>query len=100
MLSASSLSAASSKIRRGFVADSVRTARGRSRNSVVVVRFMGGSPLSGWVVQVGSGEGGGTRRACSRPRSAGLRHVGFRFFGRLCRRLFEGREDYGGSFLD
>jgi hypothetical protein len=29
-----------------------------------------------------------------------LRHVRFRFFGGFCHRLFEGKEDCGGSFLD
>ena len=47
MLSANSLRAESSKICRGLVADSVRTARGRLRYSVAVFVFMGCSPLSG-----------------------------------------------------
>ena len=98
--SASSLRAASSKIRRGFVGDSLRTARGRSRYSVAVFVFMDCSPLSGWVVQVGGVSGRPDAARMFKPWLAGLRHIGFRFFGGFCQGFFEGREDHSGSLLD
>src|ERR1700733_11237925 len=55
MLSANSLRAESSKIRRGLVADSVRTARGRLRYSVALWVFMGSLSLSGFLRR---GDGG------------------------------------------
>src|ERR1035438_1671602 len=57
--SVSSLSAESSKIRRGLVTVSVRTARGRLRYSVAVFVFMGCSPLSGSACGGGRADGVG-----------------------------------------
>src|ERR1017187_5366828 len=98
MLSANSLRAESSKMRRGLVADSVRTARGRLRYSVAVFVFMGCSPLSGWDVR------GVERTARDRPHSqsrlAGLRQFRLLLFGCLCCGVFDCGENEGGSLLD
>src|SRR5580693_8209323 len=99
ILSANSLRAESSKMRRGLVADSVRTASGRLRYSVAVFVFMDCSPLSGWNVR------GVERTARGRPRLeslglAGLRQFRLLLFGSLCCGVFDCRENEGGSFLD
>src|SRR5450631_3547535 len=98
MLSASSLRAESSKIRRGLVADSVRTARGRLRYSVAVLVFIGCSPLSGWALEELSGRHGPS--ASSKSWLTGLRQFRLRFFCCLCCGVFDCGEDYGGSLLD
>src|ERR1035437_4193235 len=99
MISASSLSAEFSKMRRGLVADSVRTARGRSRYSVVVFGFI--VALLDRVGRSGGGGADGIRPpAAEKSWLAGFRQFRFCFLHLFRSGCFKRGKNDGWTPLD